>query len=59
MALVLGVLLLFLLLGTARAGAGYDMFFQLAGIEQVAQVIAQYTKYRVILGHCGFVLAAA
>jgi hypothetical protein len=37
--LALGALLLFLLLGAARAVTGYDIFFQLAGIEQLAQVV--------------------
>jgi hypothetical protein len=37
--LALGVLLFFLLLSAARSVAGYDMFFQLAGIEQLAPLI--------------------
>jgi hypothetical protein len=38
-ALALGALLLFMLLGAARAVTGYDMFFQLAGVEQLAPVV--------------------
>jgi hypothetical protein len=39
LAVVLGVVLLFLLLNTAQAVRGYDIFFQLAGIAQLAQLI--------------------
>jgi hypothetical protein len=38
-ALALGALLLVLLLGAARAVTGYDMFFQLAGVEQLAPLV--------------------
>ena len=37
--LILGVLLLFMLFGAAQAVTGYDMFFQLAGIEELAQAV--------------------
>lgn len=36
LALALGVILLFLLLGAAHAVTGYDTFFQLAGIAPLA-----------------------
>ena len=39
LAVVLGVVLLFLLLNMARGVGGYDVFFQLAGIQQFAQLI--------------------
>jgi len=36
---VLGALVFFLLLGAARAVIGYDMFFQFAGLEELAPAI--------------------
>jgi Na+-translocating ferredoxin:NAD+ oxidoreductase RnfE subunit len=60
LALALGALLLALLLGAARAVTGYDMFFQLAGIEQLAQVVLRPLQAGLInVGIVVFVLMLA
>jgi len=60
LALALGAILLFLLIGTARSVAGYDIFFQLAGVEQLAQVVLRPVQVGPInIGGLVFVLMLA
>jgi small-conductance mechanosensitive channel len=62
LALALGAILLFLLLGAARAVTGYDIFFQLAGIAPLAQVILHPLQVGLInvgILVCIFMLAIA
>ena len=60
LALALGALILLLLLGAARAVTGYDMFFQLAGVEQLAPVVLRPLQAGLInIGILVFVLMLA
>lgn len=60
LALALGALLLLLLLGAARAVTGYDVFFQLAGIEQLAPAVLRPLQAGLInVGILMFVLMLA